>query len=66
MKWEARNDTMTKPTFSILVDDIDNTNLAIKQLRQIAIEEGILTEEDFERIRKRKKELDFLRESTND
>ena len=37
---------MTKPTFSILVDTEENTNLAIRQLTQIALEEGIITQED--------------------
>ena len=36
---------MTKPTFSILVDTEENTNLAIQQLTQIALEEGIITQE---------------------
>lgn len=41
---------MTKPTFSILVDTEENTNLAIQQLTQIALEEGIITQEDLEKM----------------
>lgn len=48
---------MTKPTFSILVDTEENTNLAIQQLTQIALEEGIITKEDLEKIDEKKKEL---------
>jgi mannitol/fructose-specific phosphotransferase system IIA component (Ntr-type) len=44
---------MTKPTFSILVDSEENTNLAIKQLTQIALEQGIITEQDLEEIDKK-------------
>jgi len=48
---------MTKPTFSILVDTEENTNLAIQQLTQIALEEGIITQEDLERMDEKKREL---------
>jgi len=48
---------MTKPTFSILVDSEENTNLAIQQLIQIALEEGIITQEDLEEMNEKKKEL---------
>ena len=48
---------MTKPTFSILVDTEENTNLAIQQLTQIALEEGIITQEDLEKKKKKKREL---------
>ena len=48
---------MTKPTFSILVDTEENTNLAIKQLTQIALEEGIITQEDLEKMDEKKREL---------
>lgn len=37
---------MTKPTFSILKDTEDNTNLAIQQLIEISLEDGTLTKED--------------------
>jgi mannitol/fructose-specific phosphotransferase system IIA component (Ntr-type) len=46
---------MTKPTFSILVDSEENTNLAIKQLTQIALEQGIITEQELEEMGKREK-----------
>lgn len=48
---------MTKPTFSILVDTEENTNLAIQQLTQIALEEGIITQKDLERMDEKKREL---------
>ena len=48
---------MTKPTFSILVDTEENTNLAIQQLTQIALEEGILTQEDLQTMDEKKREL---------
>ena len=48
---------MTKPTFSILVDTEENTNLAIQQLTQIALEELIITQEDLERMDEKKREL---------
>lgn len=48
---------MKKPTFSILVDTEENTNLAIQQLTQIALEEGILTQEDLEKMDMKKREL---------
>ena len=48
---------MTKPTFSILVDTEENTNLAIQQLTQIALEEGIITQEDLEKMDEKKREL---------
>ena len=48
---------MTKPTFSILVDTEENTNLAIQQLTQIALEEGIITQEDLEEMDEKKKEF---------
>ena len=41
---------MTKPTFSILVNTEDNTNLAIKQLIEIALEDGIITEEELKEL----------------
>lgn len=41
---------MTRPTFSILVNTEENTNLAMKQLIEIAIEDGIITEEELEEI----------------
>jgi mannitol/fructose-specific phosphotransferase system IIA component (Ntr-type) len=44
---------MTKPTFSILIDSEENTNLAIKQLTQIALEQGIITEQELEEIDKK-------------
>jgi mannitol/fructose-specific phosphotransferase system IIA component (Ntr-type) len=44
---------MTRPTFSILVDTEENTNLAIKQLTQIALEQGIITEQELEEMGKR-------------
>jgi mannitol/fructose-specific phosphotransferase system IIA component (Ntr-type) len=44
---------MTRPTFSILVDSEENTNLAIKQLTQIALEQGIVTEQELEEMEKR-------------
>jgi hypothetical protein len=44
---------MTKPTFSILVDSEENTNLAIKQFIQISLEQGIITEQDLEEIDKK-------------
>ena len=46
-----------KPTFSILVDTEENTNLAIQQLIQIALDEGIITQEDLEKMDEKKKEL---------
>ena len=48
---------MTKPTFLILVDSEENTNLAIQQLTQIALEEGIITQEDLEEMDEKKSEL---------
>ena len=48
---------MTKPTFSILVDTEENTNLAIQLLTQIALEEGIITQEDLEKMDEKKKEF---------
>ena len=48
---------MTKPTFSILVDTEENTNLAIQQLTQIALEEGIISQEDLEKMVEKKKEF---------
>ena len=48
---------MTKPTFSILVDTEENTNLAVQQLTQIALEEGIITQEDLEKMDEKKKEF---------
>ena len=41
---------MTKPTFSILIDTEENTNLAIRQLTQIALEEGMITQEDLDKM----------------
>lgn len=48
---------MTRPTFSILVNTEENTNLAIHQLTQIALEEGIITKEELEKMDQKKKEL---------
>lgn len=48
---------MTKPTFSILLDSEENTNLAIQQLTQIALEEGIITQEDLDKMDEKKREL---------
>lgn len=48
---------MTKPTFSILVDTEENTNLAIQQLTQIALEKGIITQEDLKKMDEKKREL---------
>ena len=48
---------MMKPTFSILIDTEENTNLAIQQLTQIALEEGIITQEDLEKMDEKKKEF---------
>ena len=45
---------MRRPTFSILVDSEENTNLALKQLIEIALEEGIITEEDLKEIELKK------------
>jgi len=45
---------MRRPTFSILVDSEENTNLALKQLIEIALEEGIITEEDLNEIEQKK------------
>jgi hypothetical protein len=50
---EERWENMTKPTFSILVDSEENTNLAIKQFIQISLEEGIISEKDLEEIDKK-------------
>ena len=47
---------MRRPTFSILVDSEENTNLALKQLIEIALEDGIITEEDLKEM-EQKKEL---------
>ena len=46
---------MRRPTFSILVDSEEKTNLALKQLIEIALEEGIITEEDLKEIEQKKK-----------
>jgi hypothetical protein len=51
---------MTRPTFSILTDTIENTNLAIQQLIQISLEDGTITEED---LRQMDIENEKLRES---
>ncbi len=48
---------MTKPTFSILIDSEENTNLAIQQLTQIALEEGIVTQEDLDKMDEKKRKL---------
>lgn len=48
---------MTKLTFSILVDTEENTNLAIQQLTQTALEEGIITQEDLGKMDEKKREL---------
>lgn len=45
---------MRRPTFSILVDSEENINLALKQLIEIALEEGIITEEDLKEIEQKK------------
>ena len=57
---------MTKPTFSILVDTEENTNLAIQQLTQIALEEGIITQEDLERMDEKKRELVNVQKKMDD
>jgi hypothetical protein len=44
---------MTRPTFSILVDSEENTNLAIKQFIQISLEQGIITEQELEEMDKK-------------
>ena len=44
-----------RPTFSILVNSEENTNLALKELIEISLEEGIITEQDLQKIEKRKK-----------
>lgn len=43
---------MRRPTFSILVDSEENTNLALKELIEISLEEGIITEKDLQEIEK--------------
>ena len=37
--------------------ELANTNLAIQQLTQIALEEGIITQEDLERMDEKKRDL---------
>ena len=39
-----------RPTFSILVDSEENTNLALKQLIEISLEDGTITEEDLKEM----------------
>lgn len=48
---------MTKPTFSILVDTEENTNLALEELTRIALEEGIISEQDLDEIEQKKGQL---------
>ena len=48
---------MMKPTFSILIDTEENTNLAIQQLTQIALEEGIITQKKKKKMDEKKREL---------
>lgn len=48
---------MKKPTFSILVESEENTNLAIQQLIAISLEDGIITEEDLKEIEKNRETL---------
>ena len=48
---------MRRPTFSILTDSEENTNLAIKELVEISLEEGILTQEDLDEIERNRKVL---------
>jgi mannitol/fructose-specific phosphotransferase system IIA component (Ntr-type) len=55
-------EVMTRPTFSILVDTEENTNLAIKQLTQIALEQGIITEQELEEMEKREKRQPQMQE----
>ena len=43
-----------RPTFSILVNSEENTNLALKELIEISLEEGIITEQDLQEIEKKK------------
>ncbi|MBO5259333.1 MAG: hypothetical protein J6B26_03000 [Agathobacter sp.] len=45
---------MKKPTFSILVDSEENTNLAIQQLIDISLEDGTITEEDLKEIEEKR------------
>ena len=45
---------MKKPTFSILVDSDENTNLAIQQLIDISLEDGTITEEDLKEIEEKR------------
>ena len=45
---------MKKPTFSILVDSEENTNLAIQQLIEISLEDGTITEEDLKEIEEKR------------
>ncbi len=47
---------MRRPTFSILTDSVENTNLAIKELIEISMEEGILTQEDLDEIERKREE----------
>jgi mannitol/fructose-specific phosphotransferase system IIA component (Ntr-type) len=58
-----KEDAMTRPTFSILVDTEENTNLAIKQLTQIALEQGIITEQELEQMGS-KAQQPLMQEST--
>lgn len=48
---------MTRPTFSILKNTEENTNLALKQLIAISIEDGTITKEDLIQIDNNKKLL---------
>lgn len=43
---------MTKPTFSILIDTEENTNLALQQLIEISLEDGTITPEELEEMEK--------------
>ncbi len=50
---------MFRPTFSILTESEENTNLAIKELIEISLADGTLTEKDLQDIedKKLRKEL---------
>lgn len=48
---------MRRPKFSILVNSEENTNLALKELIEISLEEGIITEKDLQEIEKKRSEI---------
>ena len=48
---------MTRPTFSILKDTEENTNLALQQFIEISLEDGTITQEDFIKMDNSKKAL---------